>query len=146
MPDCGTPHSAFQSAQSPLVHDHHAVRHFQCFFLVMRHQHARDVDLRMQVAQPSAQVLPHPRIQRAERFIQQQDAWLNGQSARQSDALSLSARKLRRVVRRPPPQLNQIQQFIYLARIASLEGRTLRGLTRSPNAIFSNTVICRNKA
>ena len=56
----------------PLVHHHDPVRKLERLFLVMRDEDAGDMHLVMKLPQPPPQVAAHPRIQRAERFIQQQ--------------------------------------------------------------------------
>ena len=66
-----------------MVHHHHAVGHFQRFFLVMRDKNAGDVQFVMQAAQPLAQFLAHLGVQRAEGFIEQQHARFDSQRTRQ---------------------------------------------------------------
>ena len=55
-----------------VVHHHDAVGHFERFFLIVRHQNARDVNLVVQPAEPGPQALPHLGVERAERLVQQQ--------------------------------------------------------------------------
>src|SRR5450830_1028946 len=69
----------------------------------------------MQAAQPAAQFLAYLGVQRAERFVEQQYARLDGQGAGQRDTLALSARQLRRITVGQPIQLYQLQQILDLA-------------------------------
>jgi hypothetical protein len=80
-----------------VVHHHHAVGHLECLFLVVGDEHAGHVQLVVQAAQPAPQFLAHFGIECAERFVEQQHLGLDGQRARQRDALPLSARELVRV-------------------------------------------------
>ena len=112
-----------------VVHHHHAICQFECFLLIVGHEEAGDVNFVVKLAQPAAQLLANFGIQRTERFVQQQYTRFDGQGARQGYTLPLSAGKLRR-----------------MARIFSLDGRCSRGRTRSPKAMFSNTVMWRNNA
>ena len=61
----------------------------------MRNENAGDADVVVQLSQPAPKLLTHLRVERAERFVQEQDARLDGESAGQRDALALAARKLR---------------------------------------------------
>ena len=65
----------------------------------------------MQLTQPAAQLFTHLRIQRAERFIQQQNLRLYRQGARQRHALLLTTGQLRRIAIRQVSQLHHLQQF-----------------------------------
>ena len=65
----------------------------------------------MDFSQPAAQIAAHLRVERAERFIQQQHTRLDRQRARQRHALALAAGKLRRKARLQSFQLHQRQQF-----------------------------------
>ena len=94
------------------VHHHHAVCHLQRLLLVMCHEHAGDLHFVVQPPQPASQLLTHLRIQRAERFVQQQDARLNRQRAGQCDALPLPTRKLRGIALRQALQTNKLQQLL----------------------------------
>ena len=74
------------------IHDDHAIGHFQRLILIVRHKDAGDAHLVVDLPQPAAQFLAHFRVQRAKGFVQQQQARLRGQCARQSNALALAAR------------------------------------------------------
>ncbi len=65
--------------------------------LVVRDEDARQRESRRrQLPQPLAQLAADVRVQRAERLVEQQHFRLDGQRARERDALPLTARKLRR--------------------------------------------------
>src|SRR3954462_10233857 len=93
------------------VHDHHAIRHLQCFLLVVSYKHAGDVHVIVKTPQPAAQLLAHLCVQRTERLIEQQYLWFDRQGARQSNTLSLSAGELVRIAVCKPVKLYQFQQF-----------------------------------
>ncbi len=91
--------------------------------------------------QPAAQVLPHSRIQRAERLVEQQDLRLDGQRARERHALPLAAGQLRRIPLRQRLELDQPQQLLHaLLDALSSRGGRFAGCTRSPKATFSKTL------
>ncbi|MNN17370.1 hypothetical protein D3C81_1305570 [compost metagenome] len=96
------------------VHQHYLVGHFQRLFLVVRDEHAGHMQFIVQAAQPAAQFLAHLGVQRAERFVEQQHARLNGQRAGQRNALALPARELRRIAVGQPVELHQFQQRLHL--------------------------------
>ncbi len=72
-----------------LVHHHHAVGDFQRFFLIVRDEDRRHVNLVMQRAQPAPQLLAHLGIERAEGLVEQKDARLDGERTRERHALTL---------------------------------------------------------
>ena len=55
------------------AHHHDAVGHFHRLFLIVGDEHAGEFQLFVQLTQPAAQLFAHLRIQRAERFVQQQN-------------------------------------------------------------------------
>ena len=61
-----------------LTHHHHAIGHFHRLFLIVGHENAGELEFLMQLTQPAAQLFSHLRIQRAKRFVQQQDLRFNG--------------------------------------------------------------------
>ena len=93
-----------------LVHDHDAVGELERFFLIVRDEHARQVNLLVQAPQPPPQLLPHLRVERAERLVEQQHFRLDRQRARERDALPLSAGQLRRVPIAEVVELHELQQ------------------------------------
>ena len=96
------------------VHHRDAVGNFQRLFLIVGDEHAGDVNFVVQLAQPAAQFQPDFRVQRAEGFVEQQDAGLDGQRARQRDPLALASGKLRRIAAGQILQLDQPQQLVHL--------------------------------
>ena len=124
-----------------VVHHHDAVGHFECFFLVVRHQDAGDVDLVVQPAEPGPQALPHLGVERAERLVEQQHLRLDGQCPGQRGPLPLAAGKLRREPPAEAVELHERQQLVHAvvdlrpwpaARCAAAPaGRTPRFRTRS---------------
>jgi hypothetical protein len=129
-----------------LVDHHHAVGHFQRFFLVVGHEDAGDMQLVVQAAQPAAQLLAHLGVQRAKGLVEQQHLGLHRQRAGQGNALALAARQLRGVAVGQPVELHQLEQVVTFCLICASLGRSLRGFTRRPKATFSNTVMWRNSA
>ena len=76
------------------VHEHHAVGHFQGFFLVMRDKNTGDMQIVVQAAQPAAQLFANFGIKRAKGLIEQQHFRFYCQGTRQCNALTLSTREL----------------------------------------------------
>ena len=66
----------------------------------------------VQAAQPDAQVLAHPRVERAERLVEQQHLRLDGERAGERHALALAARQLGRVAVREAVQVDQLEQLV----------------------------------
>src|SRR5688500_19420816 len=52
----------------PLIHHHDAIGELQCFLLVVRHEDAGQVNIRMEAPQPAPQLLPYLGVERAERL------------------------------------------------------------------------------
>src|SRR6185503_9093645 len=95
-----------------LVHDGDAVGDLHRFFLVMRDEHGRDVNLVVETAKPGAQLLAHAGVERPERLVEEEDFWLDGQGPCQRHALPLSARELGRVATGQTLQLHELEQFV----------------------------------
>ena len=110
------------------VHDHHPVGDFQRFFLIVRHEDARDMQFIMQAPQPAAQFLAHLGVKRTEGLVEQQDPWLDRECARQCNALTLAARKLRGIAIGKPVELNQLQEFRNASSDLGLAGTQLSRL------------------
>ena len=126
----------------PPIHHRDVIGDFERLVLIVRHEDAGDADLVVQLPQPAPQLQTNLRVERAERFVQEQDARLDGERARQRDALALAAGELRRIAAGLISQLDQIEQFADRAReCASRDGRIARGRTRRPKATFSKTVM-----
>ena len=100
---------------SALVHHHDPVGELERFFLIVRDENAGQMDFGVQPAQPPPQLLPDLRIERAERFVEQQHPGLDGQRARQRDSLPLPARQLRRVPAAEVIELHERQQIVHFA-------------------------------
>ena len=97
----------------------------------------------VQAPQPAAQLLAHPRVERAERLVEQQHLRLDGQRAGERHALALAARELRRVALAEVAEADELEQLLDLGLLLGPSGR-LR--TVSPNATLSATVMCLNAA
>ena len=124
-----------------------AVGDLERFLLIVRDEHAGHVNLVVETPQPAPQLLPHLRIERAERLVEQQHLRLDRQGARERDALALAAGKLRR--QRSARQSSCTSSSSSCTRRADVRLRTAAvaaGRTRRPKATFSNTVMCRNSA
>ena len=98
-----------------VVHDHDPVGDVHRLFLVVGHEHGRDVGLVVQPAQPRAQLLAHPRVERTERLVEQQHLRLDGERAGERHALALAARQLCRIAVRELVDLDQPEQLAHLA-------------------------------
>ena len=77
-----------------LVHDHHAVGHFERLLLVVGDQQAGDVDGVVQPPQPAPQPLADLGVERAEGLVEQQHLGFDGQGASQRHPLPLAAGEL----------------------------------------------------
>ena len=65
---------------TPLVHDDHAIGHFESFFLIVGDKHTGHVKLVVQAAKPATQFLANPSVQCSEGLIQQQQLGFDRQS------------------------------------------------------------------
>ena len=129
-----------------VVHHHDAVGDLERLLLVVRDEHAGDVDLVVQPPQPAAQFLAHLGVERAEGLVEQQHLGLDRQRARQRDALPLAAGELRGIAIAEPVELHELQQIAHARADLRARPALARGRTRRPNATFSNTVMCRKSA
>ena len=84
----------------------------------------------MDFAQPAAEVAAHLGVERAERLVEQQHPRLDGERARQRDALALAARKLGGTALAKAAELHKIEKVSDAA--VDLTRRSRRGRTRSP--------------
>src|SRR5215213_1144237 len=73
-----------------VVHQDYVVRQLHRLFLVVSDQDGRHVDVFVQPAKPSPQLLADPGVEGAERLIQQQDVRLDSEGARQGHPLALA--------------------------------------------------------
>ena len=74
------------------IHYGHEIGELEGFILIVGHEDGRDAGAVVQRAQPHAKFLAHFRIERAERFVQQQHTRLDGERTCERDALALSPR------------------------------------------------------
>ena len=88
-----------------------AIGELHRFILIMRDEDRRQSRLLMDVAQPAAQILAHARVKRAKRFVQKQHARLDGERARERDALTLAAGELRRKAAAKSVKLHELQKL-----------------------------------
>ena len=125
------------------VHDDDLVGDLHRLLLVVRDDHRRRVRLVVEPPQPGAQLGAHPRVERAERLVEQQHRRVDRERAGEAHPLPLAARELRRVaVRRARRAARARAARATRSRISAF-GR-LRIF--SPNATFSYTVMCLNAA
>ena len=94
-----------------VVHDRDAVGQFQRFLLIVGDEDARQVNVVVQPAQPAAQLLAHLRIERAERFVEEQHLRFDRERARERHALTLTAGQLGGAAIRHEVQLHELQQL-----------------------------------
>ncbi len=98
--------------QQAAVHDGAARGHGQGFVLVVGNHDEGDADLFLQGRQFGAHLVTQLGVERRQRFIEQQNARLLDQGARQSDALALAARQLVGLARTVTAQLHQFERFL----------------------------------
>src|SRR5690606_32317160 len=76
------------------LHDDDPVSHLQCLGLVVGDKNGRDIELAMQLTQPTAQLLAYACVQCTEGLVQQENAGFNRECASQRHTLALSPREL----------------------------------------------------
>ncbi len=96
-----------------VVHHHDAVGHGQGFLLVMGHHDGGDAQPPLQRADLVAQGLAHPRVERGERLVEEQQRGRGRQRPGQGNALLLAAGELRRVLVPVVPQPHEVQQLVH---------------------------------
>ena len=94
-----------------LVHDHDGVRHGQGFLLVVGDIDEGDVHFALQALEFELHLLAQFQVQRAERFVQQQDPRRIDQAARNGHALLLAARKLVNAAALKPLEADRFEHF-----------------------------------
>ena len=67
----------------------------------------------MEAAQPPAQLGAHPRVERAERLVEQQHLGLDRERPGERHALALAAGELRRIAVDQPLELDQREQLVH---------------------------------
>ena len=95
-----------------VVEDGDPVGDLHRLLLVVRDEHRRHVHLLVQAAQPVAQLGAHAGVERAERLVEQEDARLRGERARESHPLPLAARELRRIAVGEARELDELEQLV----------------------------------
>ena len=95
-----------------VAHHHHAVGQLQRLLLVVGHEQHRLLGLFVQSPQPAPQLDAHLRIERTERFVEQEHARVDRQCTRQRDTLLLPARQLVGIAVAVFGQLHQRQQLV----------------------------------
>ena len=98
---------------APVVHEHDLVGDLHRLLLVVRDEDRRDVHLVVETAQPLAELLPHARVERAERLVEEQHLRLDRERARERHALPLAAGELRRIALAEPLELHELEQLVH---------------------------------
>ena len=98
-----------------LAHDDDAVGKLKRFFLVVGDEQGGVAGAIVDFAQPAAEILPHAGVKRAEGFIEQEHAGLDGEGARECDALALAAGKLGREAALEARELDEVEQLQHAA-------------------------------
>jgi len=83
-----------------LVQHNDAISQVHDFVVVMHDENCGQGPALVTLAQPAGQLLAPVRVERAEGFVEQENARHDGESGRQREALALAYRKLHR--RQPP--------------------------------------------
>src|SRR6266536_469571 len=96
-----------------VVHEHDVVGDLHRLLLVVRDEHRCHVHLVVQPAQPVAQLLPHARVERAERLVEQQHLRLDGEGARERHPLPLPSGELRGIALAEPLELHELEQLVH---------------------------------
>src|SRR6185503_15200684 len=73
---------------------HDAIGKLKRFLLIMGDEDRGETGALVQIAQPASQLTPHLGVERAKRFVQQEQIRLNRQRSRQRYTLTLPTRKL----------------------------------------------------
>ena len=78
----------------------------------MRDEDRRHVHLVVEPAQPGAQLLADPGVERAERLVEEQHLRLDGERAGERHPLPLAAGELRRVALGQAVELDELEQLV----------------------------------
>ena len=119
---------------SAVVHDGDAIGHRHRLFLVVGHVDERDPDLLLDALELDLHLLAQLEVERAERFVEEQDGRLVDQRAGEGDALRLAAGDLGRLAAFEARQLDELEHVGRRACLTSASGTLVR---RSPKATFS---------
>jgi hypothetical protein len=112
--------------QPPMIHDANRIGQRKGFFLIVRHQDRGDPELALHRADGPPQFFADLCIQRAERFVQQQNLRLVGQGSCNGHALLLASGQLARQALVHAFEGHQLEQF--------LAAGTALGRLRAPDA------------
>ena len=127
-----------------LIHQHHLVSDVERLFLIVRDEDAGDVRNRRAGGESwCSQFLSDLSIQGAEWLIEQQDFGAGGQGRAKATRCRWPPDNWLRITPAEFFEPDQLQKFMD-ASSRTLASDHLR--TRKPNATFSKTVMCRNKA
>ena len=94
-----------------IAHHHDAVGQFECLLLVVGNEHGGVSGLFVNFEQPAAELFANLGVERAERLVEQKQAWLDGEGARERDTLALAAGQLRRITLLQTLELNQLDEL-----------------------------------
>ena len=92
-----------------MVHDADTARERHGFFLIVSDHHEGDAELVLQADEFELRVFAQLLVERAQRFIEQQQFRALHQRSRQSDSLLLAARQLVRLALGEIAELDQVQ-------------------------------------
>src|SRR5205085_3549568 len=95
-----------------LIQQGDAVGERERLLLIVGHEDRGEAEFIVDLPQRVAQLTTHLCVKRAERLIEQQDARLPGECARESYALALPARKLTWVALAESRQLDELEQLL----------------------------------
>src|SRR3954464_6475659 len=99
--------------QPPIIQDGDPVGELQRLILVMRNEDRGLACAVVDIAQPTAEVFSHLRIQSAEGLVQEQHPRLNRQRPRERHALALAARELGREAPLQPRKLDEVEKLAH---------------------------------
>lgn len=125
-----------------LVHHADAVGDRHRLLLVVRDEHRRDARLALQIADLLAHLGSQLRVERRERFVEQQHVGLDGHRPGERHALLLTSRQ---GARRPVGHRIELHPARRLATRRALRSAS-HERTRSPNSMFFATDRCGNSA
>ena len=95
-----------------VVHHDDAIGHGQRLFLVVRHHDRGDAEPPLQPADLEAQRLAHPRVERGQRLVEQEQGGLRRERAGQRHALLLAARELGGILVLVVPEPHQREELV----------------------------------
>ena len=125
------------------VHDRDALGHGHGLFLVVGHHHAGHADALDDLDQLQLHLRTQLLVQRAHRFVEQQQLRPLGQRTRQRHTLTLAAGQLVRLALGVLAHLHQLEHFGHAG--VDFSRRAILSCLR-PKAMFCATVMCGNRA